>query len=80
MESSCGDPGSPLDSLGKCLLTVWKPQCHIVSNHFHVADDHERMRGSGDGDDNVDGDDGSTKLATPWAMPKIEKVCRTNVN
>ena len=54
MESSCGDPGSPLDSLGKCLLTVWKPQCHIVSNHYHVADDHERMRGSGDGDDNVE--------------------------
>ena len=33
MESSCGDPGGPMDSLGKCFLTMWTSQCYIVSHH-----------------------------------------------
>ena len=44
MESSRGDPGSPLDSLGKCFLAMWTPQCYIVSHdadHYDAEDDSD---------------------------------------
>ena len=47
MDSSRGDPGSPLDSLGKCFLAMWTPQCYIVSHHA----DHYDVDENGDDDD-----------------------------
>ena len=57
MESSCGNLGGQIHSLGKCLLTVWTSQCYIVSQHYHYAEDDAEDDGVRRGEDFGDVDD-----------------------